>query len=69
MPLLDDLLARLDIDVLRLEVLLKVHADLLLREIPHMPHRGLHDVILAEDLVDGLGLRGRFDNDEVFHEI
>src|SRR2546422_126727 len=46
----------LDGDVLRREAVLDVHAQLALRQVAHVPHRGLHGVARAEVLADRLRL-------------
>src|SRR5436309_3376102 len=54
----------LDGDVLRREAVLDVHPQLALRQIAHVPHRGLHGVARAEVLADRLRLGRRLDDDE-----
>ena len=62
----DDVLLRRDDDVVRLEVLLDVHAQVLLRQVHDVPHRGLHRVAGAEIFIDGFRLGRRFHDDERF---
>src|SRR5438093_230860 len=54
----------LDGDVLRREAVLDVHPQLALRQVAHVPHRGLHGVARAEVLADRLRLGRRLDDDE-----
>ena len=54
----------LDGDVLGLEVVLDVDAQLTGGEVAQVAHRGPHVVARAEILADGLGLRGRLDDHE-----
>ena len=49
-------------DVLRLEPLLRVHAELRLRQIADVAHRRLHDEARVQVLLDRLHLRGRLHN-------
>ncbi len=49
-----------DHPVVRLEVIIHVHSELLGREVPYVSHRGLHGVPLSEDFVQGPRLCGRF---------
>jgi hypothetical protein len=57
------LLAR-DRDVLRLEPLVDVDAELLLGEVAKVADGGLHPIAAPEVLADGLGLGRRLDDDE-----
>ena len=56
LQLLQHLLAGLDVDVLRLEVVVHVHPEILLRQIADVAHGGLNHKIPAQDFIDGLGL-------------
>ena len=49
--------------VMRLEIILDVHAQVFRRQILDMPDRGHHDVVLAEVFIDRFRLGGRFDDD------
>ena len=49
-------------DVLRLEVLLGVDAELRLGQVAHVPHRRLDDVLAVQILLDRLHLRRRLDD-------
>src|SRR5574341_985217 len=60
LQLVEDLLLAGRDDVFRLESLLRIHAELRLRQIAHVPHRGLDDVFRVQVLLDRLHLRGRF---------
>ena len=52
----------LDRDVLGLEAVVDVHAELPGGQVPDMADRGLHAVAAAQILADGLGLGGRLDD-------
>jgi hypothetical protein len=69
LQLVEDLLAGLEDLVLGLEALLDVHAELLLREVADVAHRGLDRVVAAQVLVDRLRLRGRLDDDQVLRQM
>ena len=60
----EDLPSAADGDVARLEIVLHVHADLALGQIAHMAVAGFHFVAPAQELADGLGLRGRLHDDQ-----
>jgi hypothetical protein len=63
-PFAASFLAAGDHFVRRLEAFLDVDADLALREVAHVPHRG-HDLVLRSQIfVDGLRLGRRFHHDE-----
>ena len=62
--LANDLLFPFEDLVFRLERHL-VDAELALRQVAHVTDRSLHDVVLADELVDRLRFRGRLDDDEV----
>ena len=64
LQLADDLLFSFEDLVFRLKGLL-VDAELALRQVAHVTDRSLHDVVLADELVDRLRFRGRLDDDEV----
>ena len=64
LQLLEDLLAAGDDFVRRLEPFVDVDAELALRQIADVPHRGDDLVVLAEIFVDGLRLRRRLDDDQ-----
>ena len=67
LELRDDFAAVGDDDVVRGKVVRDVHSHLGLRQVAHVPERRAHFVLLAEVLVDGLGLGRGFDNDEFGH--
>ena len=62
----DQILFFLHGDIFRLEAVLYVNAQLALRQIPQMPHGRFYLILAAEITLDGLGLRRRFDDDQVF---
>ena len=64
--LLNQLPFALDDFINRLEIIVNIDGQVLLREILHMAERRLHHVFLAEVLPDRFRLRRRFDDDEVF---
>src|SRR5438128_2521836 len=64
LELRDYLLLRVDHLVDGLETVLDVDADLALRQVHHVAHRGLHHVPGTQVLLDGLGLRRRLDDDQ-----
>ena len=66
LQLVDDVLLGRDDDVVGLEVLLDVDAEVLLGQVHDVPHRGLHRVAGPEVLVDGFRLGRRFHDDERF---
>ena len=43
---------------------LHVHSELALGQVAHVAHRGPHDIVPAQELVDRLRLGGRFDDDQ-----
>ena len=47
------------------EVLLGTHRAILRRQVAHVPEAGQHGVAATEIAVDGLGLGGGFDDDNV----
>ena len=49
--------------VMRLEIILDVHAQVFRGQILDMPDRGHHDVVLAEIFIDRFRLGRRFDDD------
>ena len=57
--LLDKLLALRRHLILGLEIMLKIHPETADGKIPDMPHRGLHGIVSAQDLINGLRLGGR----------
>src|SRR5205085_9158933 len=65
LQLADDFLFSLEHFVGWLEGFL-VDAELALGKIAHVADRRLDDVVLPDELVDGLRFRGRLDDDEVF---
>ena len=52
--------------VRRLETVVDIDRQTLARQVGDMAHRGAHVERVAQELGDGLGLRGRFDDDEWF---
>ncbi|CAN3961828.1 hypothetical protein HEAFMP_HEAFMP_06705, partial [Dysosmobacter welbionis] len=60
----DDVLLALDGLVDRLKVVLQVHAQGALGQVPQMAHAGLHLKLLAQVFSDGFGLRGRLHDDQ-----
>ena len=60
----DNILFALDGFVDRLEIMLQIHAQGTLGQVPEMAHAGLHCEILAQIFTDGLGLRGRLHDDQ-----
>ncbi len=63
--ILDDIFLALDGLVNRLEILLRVHAQLALGQVPQVAHTGLDGVLLPQILSDGLGLRRGFHDDQI----
>ena len=63
--ILDDIFLALDGLVNRLKILLRVHAQLALGQIPQVAHTGLNGVLLPQILSDGLGLRRGFHDDQI----
>ena len=61
----DDVLASLDGDILRLKARLDVHAELALRQVAQMAHRGHDLVVCAEIFFNRSCLRRRLDDDEI----
>ena len=61
---LHHLLAPLSQLVGGLEAVVDVDRQTLRRQVGHVPHRSAHVEGISEETRDGLGLRGRFDNDE-----
>ena len=61
---LDHLLAAFGQLVRRLEPVVDVDGETLRRQVGDVAHRGAHVVVVAEELRDRLGLRGRLDDDE-----
>ena len=61
---LDDVLALFGHDVLRLEIVFDVDAELAGRQIADMAEAGAHGVVAPEEFLDGFGLGGRFDHHE-----
>ena len=61
----ENLAAAADGDVFRLEAVFNVYADLRLGHVAHVPLRGFNLVTPAQKLADGLGLCGRFDDNEL----
>ncbi len=66
LQLRDELLLAFDDLIVRLEVLVDVHSQVLLRKILDVAERSLYDVLLAEIFADRFRLRRRFDDDERF---
>ena len=62
LELRDDLALAADGLVLGLEVVLEVDPELALGQVADMPHRGLHDEVLAQVLVDRARLGGALDD-------
>ena len=61
----ENLAATADGDVFRLEAVFHVYADLRLGHVAHVPLRGFDLVTPAQKFADGLGLCGRFDDNEL----
>ena len=65
----DVLLFLLSHGVLHQVPLLGIDSAILLEEVPHMAIGGQHLEVLAQVLLDGLGLGGRLDDDDVGHSM
>ena len=55
----DDFILTLDRHIFRLEIVLKIDAHFLFRQIAQMPHGSLDHILRPQILADGLGLGGR----------
>ena len=63
---LDDFLLGRNCDVVGLEVLVDIHAQVFLGQVHDMPHGGLHGIAGPKIFIDGFGLSRRLDDDERF---
>ena len=61
----DDFILTLDRHIFRLEIVLKIDAHFLFRQIAQMPHGSLDHILRPQIFADGLGLGGRLDDDEL----
>ena len=60
---LDQLFLAPDRDVVRLKVMLQIHAHFALGQVPQMAHAGLYQIVRAQVFSNGLRLGGRLHND------
>ena len=63
--ILDDLFLALDRLVNRLKVLLRVHPQCTLRQVPQVSHTGLDGIFFPQIFSNGLGLRRGLHDDQI----